>query len=312
MEPSSDNSTPPWAGLPAAWTVACRDEHLKQIGCPNTWSALEWIGVRGIEIAVDVEGCCPHLFGGADYSLATADGVARLEQTLREHDVVITALCLLNEFDNRPDQEVDFVGRMVDVAVRLGIPSIRLDFLPRRLKERYDEFLALSIDVGRRFVARTDDAPVRFGVENHVTTTNRIDFLRSLFAGVESPKFGLTLDTANFYWFGHPLSKLYEIYAEFASCACHTHCKNIGYPEAQRERQRPMGWEYARYACPVDRGDIDFCRVAAILRDAGYRGDLCIENESLGRLSPDQRRETLTREASFLRRIVAETVGSTP
>ena len=112
-------------------------------------------------------------------------------------------------------------------------------------------------------MAATADTGVRFGIENHGNTTNDPEFLAALFDGVGSKRLGLTLDTGNFYWFGHPLSKLYGLYEQFAPRAFHTHCKSIRYPEDDRERQRPMGWKYGEYNGPIYDGDIDFGRVVA-------------------------------------------------
>jgi sugar phosphate isomerase/epimerase len=41
------------------------------------------------------------------------------------------------------------------------------------------------------------------------------------------------------------------------------------------------------------------------LRDAGYDGDLCIEDESLGKFSPDERRKVLQRDAEHLKALTA-------
>ena len=111
-----------------------------------------------------------------------------------------------------------------------------------------------------------------FGIENHGTLTNDPEFLTPLFARVGSPLLGLTLDTGNFYWFGHPLSKVYELYELFAPRVVHTHCKNIGYPESGGRNARAMGWQYDKYTCPIYEGDIDFRRVVKILRAANYAG----------------------------------------
>ena len=62
-----------------------------------------------------------------------------------------------------------------------------------------------------------------------------------------------------------------------------------------------MGWEYGRYCCPIHEGDIDFGKVAAILRRADYRGDLCIENESLGKYPEAERADVVKKEAALLR-----------
>ena len=120
-------------------------------------------------------------------------------------------------------------------------------------------------------------------------------------SGVGSKRLGLTLDTGNFYWFGHPLSKVYELYETFAPRVFHTHCKSIRYPEAEREKQRPIGWEYGKYDCPIYEGDIDFRRVVKILSAAGYANDLCVEDESLGKSPAAERRAILAKEIRHLK-----------
>lgn len=287
------------------WVIACRDAHLREVdGAPNCWAAMDTIGVEGVEIIVHANGSCPDLFGAeTPFSIADDPGVDRLTDALKQHRRQVTAFCLANRFDERLDAEVALTVRVTEVAQRLGVPAIRLDVVPRKLKDDPAGFLKFAIDTGRRLIRETEGSEVRYGVENHATTTNKIDFLDQLFEGVGSDRFGLTLDTANFYWFGYPLTKLYEIYDRFGSRVFHTHCKSVNYPEEQRERQREMGWEYGKYCCPVDQGDIDFRKVAAILRKHGYTGDLCIENESLGRFPKEERGEILKREAAFLRKL---------
>jgi len=284
------------------WPIACRDVHLKSVGQKDVFSAMDAIGVDGVEVTVHLDGRCPDLFDhGKKYSIADADNIRILNDVLQKNKKKITAFCLHNRFDERADEEVDLVVKTARAAVALGVPSIRIDIVPRRLKDKEDEFIKFAIQTGQRLVKETNDTPIRFGVENHGGTTNKPEFLRKLFNGVGSKRFGLTLDTANFYWFGHPLSKLYEIYSEFARWACHTHCKSIQYPKAEQEKKRRMGWEYGKYTCPIYEGDIDFKRVLAVLEKNNYAGDLCIENESLRRFPKEQHQMILAREVAFLR-----------
>ena len=114
----------------------------------------------------------------------------------------------------------------------------------------------------------------------------------------------MTLDTGNFYWSGMPLTRVYEVLEQFAPYARHTHVKNIGYPPSERERERELGWRYADFVCPLEEGDIDLERVHRILQEAGYDAGLCIEDESLGRFAPSERREVLRRDVAYLQRIL--------
>lgn len=284
-----------------SWRIACRDAHLKETGAADCWAAFKAIQADGLEVDVDGEGACSSLFGPAKYGISTPEDVERLGKALAEHKAVITAFCMHNRFDERPDEEVKMVVKVAQAARKLHVPAIRLDVVPRKIKD--DSFLPFAIDIGKRVVRETEDIDVRFGVENHGGTTNRPDFLRPFLKGVGSDRFGLTLDTANFYWFGHPLPELYRIYDEFADAVCHTHCKNIRYPESEREKKRPTGWEYGKYNCPVYEGDIDFKRVASILQKHNYKGDLCIENESLGKFPEGERGRVLAREVQHLREV---------
>jgi sugar phosphate isomerase/epimerase len=287
------------------WAVACRDAHLPESGEPDIWSAMKAVGVEGVEVTVNEELACPGLFSpDAKYGIASPQQIEMLGNTLDQHKLKISAFCLHNHFDERGEKEIELVRSTVQASAKLGVEAIRLDVIPRRIKDE-DEFLSFAIDAGKRVVKDSDDTGVRFGVENHGRTTNKVEFLTRLFDGIGSDRFGITLDTGNFYWFGYPLTKLYDIYDKFAPRACHTHCKSIRYPESEREKQREIGWEYGKYCNPIYDGDIDFERVAVILRGHNYRGDLCIENESLGRFPKEQRREILKKEADLLRRLAS-------
>jgi sugar phosphate isomerase/epimerase len=206
-----------------------------------------------------------------------------------------------NRFDERPDFEIEWTARTARAAEALGAPAVRIDVVARKLQSA--ELLEFIVPVLKKIVAATEDTGVRLAIENHGGTTNDPRFLRPLFERVGSDRLGLTLDTGNFYWFGHPLSKLYELYAEFAPRVFHTHCKSINYPADQREKQRPMGWEYGKYTCAIHKGDIDFRRVVAILRKGGYTNDLCIENESLASLPEAERAKTLAEEIRYLKEL---------
>ncbi len=285
------------------WPIACRDSILRHAGEPNMWSAMRAMGVNGAEVTVRPDGSLPHVGPkGTVHSIAGPDGVKRLGEEVHRHKRHIAAFCTLNRYDEHREQEVALTIKAARAAAKIGVPVVRIDLVPSKIKDT-DEFVRFSIEVGKELVSATRDLPVRFGVENHGGTTNRPEFLRKVFNDIGTKRFGLTLDVGNFYWFGHPLSKCYDIYAEFAPWACHFHAKSIHYPEADRERQRTPGWKYRECRCPIYEGDIDYQRVAAILHRSNYRGALCIDDESIGTFPKPQRREVLKKDADFLRRI---------
>jgi len=291
------------ADTPAHWPVAIRDAHLKLTGRPDCWAAMKFLGVSGVEAEINEQMLCFSLYHPAKpYRLDTPDGIRTLHDDLAAQGVTLTAFCMHNRLDERLEQEVAWTRKVVQTAQQLGANVIRIDVVPH--KTPADQFLPFAIKACKQLCEVAEGTPVRFGIENHGRVTNDPQFLDKLFDGVGSPRLGLTLDALNFYWFGHPLDDLYAIYEKFAPRAFHTHCKSARYPEDRRNTRRPIGWEYEKYAAPIYEGDIDYQRVASILRKAGYRGDLCLENECLARFPADQRSDVLKKEIATLKGLV--------
>jgi len=268
----------------------------------TSWEAMKKIGVTGVEVEVNFDMKCPNLFPDDNVSLASLQSIKRIRNELSENGLHISAFMMANRFDERPEEELQWVSKVVAACKALQVRAIRLDVVPRKIKR--EEFLPFAISIGKRMVELVENTNIGLGIENHGHTTNDPEFLEALFNGVGSEKLGLTLDTANLYWFGHPLDDLYGIYEKFAARAFHTHCKSIRYPEEKRNVRRERGWEYGKYNCPIYDGDIDFKRVVSILKAANYEGDFCIENESLGKYPQEQRENVLKKEADLLRSLI--------
>ncbi len=284
-------------------TLACGSATLRHAKQPDCWAALKTIGAQGIEATIERDMSFPLLVHPSrKYSAATPEDVATLKSDLQAAGCRISAILMHNRFDVEPEPEIEWAIKTAQAAQALGVPVVRIDVAPH--KSDSSNFLQSSVETLKKVMSGSESTGMTFGVENHGRITNDPEFLDAMFAGVRCDRLGLTLDTANFYWFGHPLAKLYELYAKFAPRVRHTHCKNIKYPADRRDVQRPMGWKYGEYACPVYEGDIDFHRVVKILRDAGYRNDLCIENESLGKLTGPQCEAVLTKEIAYLKSCV--------
>ncbi|MCL5096069.1 MAG: sugar phosphate isomerase/epimerase [Candidatus Omnitrophica bacterium] len=284
------------------WAIACRDPHLRVTGQPDCWAAMKQLGLSGVEAEANMELACPGLYHPTKkYSLDSPAHIQALKDDLAQNKLKITAFLMYNQLDQRLEQEIEWAKRLVQAAQELEVRAIRIDVAPQRL--RRDEFLPFAILACKKLCEVAEGTAVRYGIENHSNMTNDPEFLGKLFDGVGSPHLGLTLDTGNFYWYGHPLDRVYEIFEQFAPRVVHTHCKSIHFPEDKRNVRRPMGWEYGKYNCPIYDGDIDFHKVAAILRKANYAGDLCIEDESLSKFPEVQRAAVLKKEADFLREL---------
>jgi sugar phosphate isomerase/epimerase len=282
--------------------VGCRDRYLRIAGKPDSWSCMQALGAECTEVSVETNLACSNLFHPErKYTVATPDGIKALQDDLAASGCRISAFMMSNHLDEQLEKEVEAARNLVKAAQQLGVHAIRIDVVPRKRPPKSEEFLPFAIKACKQVCAVAEGTPVRFGVENHSTTTNDPKFLASLFDGVGSDKLGLTLDCANFYWWGHPLKDLYKLYAQFAPRVVHTHCKSIRYPDDKKNVRRPMGWEYAKYNCPIYEGDIDFKRLVSILRKANYPGDLCVEDESLDKYPAAEQAEVMRKEIAMLK-----------
>jgi sugar phosphate isomerase/epimerase len=233
--------------------------------------------------------------------------LAALQRQAKAAGARISALCMSNDF-NAGDKaaEVAWAVRTVQAAQQLDAPAVRIDAIMHGERDLpLEERQRIAASMIRQILEQTAGTGVDLGIENHGYQGNDPAFLRGLLQDVSSPRLGLTLDSGNFYWRGWPLSTVYAIFQEFAPLVKHTHIKNIAYPPEMRETQREIGYEYGRYVSPIHEGDIDHARYFAALKAAGYDRDLCLEDESLGKYSPPQRKANLRAASDFFRHLLA-------
>jgi sugar phosphate isomerase/epimerase len=255
----------------------------------------------------------PALVDGTGKSVSKVNNgadIQALARLLDEQRVQASALLLATDFagPQAADHRASAINA-VKVAQALGAPVIRLDPLTHNNAVDINAVRDAFIAEVRQVLAATVGSGVDFGIENHGVHGNTPQFLDAIFAAVGDPRLGMTLDTGNFYWSGMALPRLYEVLQHFAPLARHTHVKNIAYPADIAARERETGYEYGRYCIAVDEGNIDMARVIGMLRDAGYKRTLCIENESLGRYEFAERSAILRREGAYLRSLIGQTGG---
>lgn len=301
-------STPAWAAKEKKprWEMSCRDNLLAEVGAKNCWEAMDLLGVSGVE-ANSPRGFTTNGFfdDTKKYDLTNDAGLVELKKDLKAHKKNITAFLMVNNLEGgKLADELEYASQVVNACEILKVPAIRIDVYPSKSSKK--DFLPIAIKACKELCKLVKGTKICYAIENHGSVTNDPAFLDALFDGVDSKSLGLTLDTANFYWYGHPLDDLYAMFERFASKAYHTHCKSIKYPADKRNVKREMGWEYGKYAAPVDEGDIDFQKVAQILKKAKYKGDICLENEIFGRLATmPERLAEFKREIAYLSKVTA-------
>lgn len=284
--------------------VSVRDSHLGVFGTINM--GLRAMGIDAVELRYDKDRSVPSLdisHPGAKESLANENMIDRFAYKCDGLRIRPSAFILGNNFGATDiEAELEWVISAGKAAGQIGMKAVRIDAAMSTQNEwTLEKRTSHFADCMKRVLDATHDLDVSFGIENHGHKGNEQEFLDSVIDSVGSPRLGITLDTGNFYWFGLPLSKVYETIRHFAPKTKHTHIKSINYPADQREIQRPTGWEYGKYCSPLREGDIDVGKVVRMLKDANYTGDLCIENESLGRFEKYKQKAVLIDDAAYIK-----------
>ncbi len=274
---------------------------------PTPYEGLRHLGINAVEIELSraFEVCTLH--AREKIMLNTDEDAVAYRKHLDNLDIRPASFLTACDFSAGDQEEnIRWVVRALELASILGMDNIRIDSaMARELELTFGERVELFSAGLQEVLQRTSGLSVAMGIENHGFQGNNLAFLLNVFRQVDSDRLGSTLDTGNFYWRGYPLSEVYGILRVLAPYAKHTHLKNIRYPEEVREKTREAGWEYETYVSPLDEGDVDHSVVLDILREAGYRGDLCIEDESLGKYPKGEARiQVLERDAAYVKGLI--------
>jgi sugar phosphate isomerase/epimerase len=291
--------------------VGIRDASLIQAGFRRVPQGLEYLGLQALEVNFPRGGSVISPLSGKAIQLDREEGCSEYRAELNQCGIRISAFLCAQNFGLDPVQpEIDWIVAAVRAADALGIPAVRIDSAMKGQDQvPLEQRVATFAGAARRALDATGGSRVRLGIENHGRQGNDPAWMDGVLERVNSPRLGLTLDLGNWYWFGHPLQRLYEIYRKYAPHTVHTHVKSIRYPEELREEQREVGYRYGEFSAPLDEGDIDFARAVGILRQGGYDGDLVIEDESLGKFPEETRPDVLRRDVEHLRRAIAAATG---
>jgi len=291
--------------------LAIRDFTVKWIGYENVYAGLKDLGLKSFELYMDRE------LKGAKYrdmgeevplgfDLSTSEKRRELSEQLGQEGLTVCAILVENDFA-RTDlkSEIDWIVRTSEVAPQIGCDTVRIN-PPMRIQEGISEgqYLDITIDCCREILERTKTTGVSLAMENHGVMGNRFEFLRGVLESIGSERMGLNLDTGNFYWFGYPLGRVYEIIEYFAGKAKHTHIKNLKFAEQKRNSFRKPGEDWPSSGATIYEGDIDHRKVLNWLRQAGYERDLTLEDESLGRFDVKERIGIVKEDLRFLRGLI--------
>lgn len=269
---------------------------------------LRHLAIEAVEVCLGNDLSVPSLESPDSFVIGDATEAAAYRTHLDTLAVRCSSLLTARDLSTGDRAEhIAWLTLAVGIGDALGCESIRIDSVLSREKElSYRERVDIFCSVLGAVLDATGSSRVALAIENHGMYGNSLGFLLNVLEELDDERAGLTLDTANFYWRGYPLGEVYGMLKLLAPYARHTHVKNIAYPEDKREISRDIGWEYEKFMCPLDEGDIDHGHVLRMLAGAGYRGDVCIENEALSRYAPGiERIEVLERDAAYVRELIA-------
>lgn len=288
--------------------ISIRDETVPVAAGKTIFDSLRQLDLHAVEIDVKPDGSVKHVPSTSAHgaSIQSDSAVRELARRLSDEGISVSALLLTTDLSSEhPDQQVEYAVLGTRAAEILGAPAIRIDTATANKSISDEQVRQNFIQRIGQVLKQTDGSPVGYGIENHGPISNNPQFLDGVFAAVGDERLGMTLDTGNFYWYGMPLAQLYRTLEHFAPRAKHSHIKNINYPGEMMEQRRPIGYEYGKYCCPLDEGNINIARVVEILQKGGYQADLCIENEALGKYPESQRMDVLKRDVAALKRALA-------
>lgn len=275
---------------------------------PSPAEGMRHLGVDAVEIALSSDLDVLAMDSKATLKLASDADAHAYRAHLESLGIRPVAFLTACDFSaGTPESNAAWVARAIELADILGMPAVRIDSAMHRERELdFETRVALFAEGLGEALERTKGSKVALGIENHGYQGNNLAFQLNVYKAVGSDRLGSTMDTGNFYWRGYPLSEVYGILRILAPFAKHTHLKNINYPEDKREIMREAGWEYGVYVAPIAEGDIDHRKVLRILADAGYQGDICLEDESLGRFPPGEARvKVLEEDVAYIKAAIA-------
>lgn len=194
----------------------------------------------------------------------------------------ISGTAVGNDFCHPPGQARDdamsLVKKWVDHAAVLTAPVIRVFSGSQKPGQTLEEAERLAIEGLEEACEYAGKQGITLALENHGGLTLRPEGMLSLVKAVNSPWFGVNLDSGNFRG-----KDPYEDLAQIAPYAVNVQVKVSIHPEGG-SRQR-----------------IDYSRLADILRTVNYRGYVVLEYEE-AKLDP---REECPKEIDLLREAFA-------
>ena len=254
-----------------------------------------------------------------DVTGLTADGAARINETMSEHGVAISGLGYypnpLAPGAAESALYVEHIKSAIRAAKVLGVGVVNT-FVGRDWTKSVDENWPRFVETWRPIVQLADDNGIKIGIENcpmsftkdewpggkNLATTPAI--WRRMYEAIPSPNFGLNFDPSHFVWQHMDYCLAMR---EFAGRLHHIHAKDA---RIDPERLNQVGImahpnEYHTPKLP-GKGDVNWGKFFSVLTETGYAGPVCVEVEDRAyEGSLEKRKASLRVSYNYLRQFIA-------
>jgi sugar phosphate isomerase/epimerase len=171
----------------------------------------------------------------------------------------------------RPEISVPYLQKAIRFAAAIGAPAVNTDEGIRPAWVSLDEAFAIMRYTLATVLRTAERYNVYVGIEPHQSISRTTGGLLRIATLVDSPFLRVNYDTGNAYLGGEDP---YDGLETVSSRVVHMHAKDISVSHAAADRGKVTG---TPVGCACGDGVIDWGRVIAILKTAGFDGVLSVE-----------------------------------
>jgi len=210
----------------------------------------------------------------------TGEYLRSLKAAAFRNGLDVSGTAVRNDFCHPPgearDREIAHVKRWIEHADAMDAPVIRIFSGAQQAGQSVEEARRLAVGAIEECCEYAGKHGVYLALENHGGLTTEVDGMLEIVRAVESPWFGVNLDTGNFRS-GNPYADL----AKIAPYAVNVQVKVVMHAAGQASQPT------------------DFARLAEMLRTSGYRGYVVLEYEEAGDVRAECRKYVDELRAAF-------------
>ena len=171
----------------------------------------------------------------------------------------------------RPEISVPYLQKAIRLAAAIGAPVVNTDEGIRPSWVSLEDAFAVMKYTLTTVLRTAERYGIAIGIEPHQAISRTTSGLLRIATLVESPLLRVNYDTGNAYLGGEDP---YEGLKAVQHLLVHIHAKDISIQHAEAEKGKVTG---TPVGCACGDGVIDWAKVIAILRAAGFHGVLSVE-----------------------------------